>query len=99
MNTSFTPEKVDKLADLLLIGLTDEEKEMIFDEFEIIDANINKINDIPNIKDVKPMTHALDDFTFELREDVVEESVPIEDALRNCDVTDDREVEVPKVVG
>ena len=32
------------------------------------------------------MTHTLDDFEFELREDEVEESVPIEDLLSNCDV-------------
>ena len=44
------------------------------------------------------MTHTLDDFEYELREDVVEESVPIEDLLSNCDFKDDREVEVPKVV-
>lgn len=99
MESTFTQEKVDKLADLLLIGLTPEENQMVFDEFSIIDENINKINNIPNIKEVTPMTHALDDFSFELREDVIEESVPIEDALRNCKQTDDREVEVPKVVG
>ena len=99
MNSGFTPEKVDKLADLLLIGLTDEEKEMIFEEFESIDANINKINEIKNIKNVTAMTHTLDNFECTLREDVVEESIPIEDALRNCDLVDDREIEVPKVVG
>lgn len=99
MNSGFTPEKVEKLADLLLIGLTEEEKNMVFEEFEIIDNNINKINEIPNIKDVKPMTHALDDFVFELREDIAEDSISIEDALSNCDQVDGREVEVPKVVG
>ena len=99
MNSRFTPEKVEKLADLLLIGLTEEEKNMVFEEFEIIDNNINKINEIPNIKEVKPMTHALDDFVFELREDVAEDSISIEDALSNCDQVDGREVEVPKVVG
>ncbi len=99
MNSGFTPEKVEKLADLLLIGLTEEEKNMVFEEFEIIDNNINKINEIPNIKEVKPMTHALDDFVFELREDVAEDSILIEDALSNCDQVDGREVEVPKVVG
>ena len=99
MNSGFTPEKVEKLADLLLIGLTEEEKNMLFEEFEIIDNNINKINEIPNIKDVKPMTHALDDFVFELREDIAEDSISIEDALSNCDQVDGREVEVPKVVG
>lgn len=99
MNTNFTQEKVDKLADLLLIGLTPEENKMVFEEFEIIDANINKINEIENIKNVPPMTHALDDFVFELREDEVEESIAIEDLLANCDDTDGSEVSVPKVVG
>lgn len=97
--SEFTQEKVDKLADLLLIGLTPEENKMLFEEFEIIDNNINKINEIPNIKEVKPMTHALDDFVFELREDIAEDSILIEDALSNCDQVDGREVEVPKVVG
>ena len=97
--SEFTQEKVDKLADLLLIGLTPEENQMLFEEFAIIDANINKINEIENIEKVTPMTHALDDFVCELREDVVEESIPIEDALRNCDDVDDREVSVIKVVG
>ena len=44
------------------------------------------------------MTHALDDFECKLREDVAEESPAIEDLLSNSDFTDDREVEVPKVV-
>ena len=44
------------------------------------------------------MTHALDDFVFELREDVAKESIPIEDALRNAGATDGIEIEVPKVV-
>ena len=35
----FTKEKIRKLADLLMIGLTDEETDMVFDEFEIIDKN------------------------------------------------------------
>lgn len=94
----FTKEKVDYYADKLLIGLTDEENKQVLDEFEIIDKNINKINMIPNISEVKPMTHALDDFEFELRDDIVEESIDIDDALANCDVVYDREIEIPKVV-
>ena len=45
------------------------------------------------------MTHCLDDFVVELREDVVEESIAIEDLLRNSDDTEDREIVVPRVVG
>ena len=95
----FTKEVVDDLANKLLIGLTEEENQMVLDEFEVIDKTINIINEIQDIEKVEPMTHALDDFEFELRDDVVEESVPIEDLLSNCDVHSAREIEVPKVVG
>lgn len=98
MSSKFTKEMVDDYADKLLIGLTEEENKMVLDEFEIIDKNIDIINEIPNIENVEPMSWCLDDFSFELREDEVEESVPIKDLLQNCDVYNDREVEVPRVV-
>ena len=94
----FTKEMVDDYAEKLLIGLTEEENQMVLDEFEVIDKNIDLINKIPNINQVEPMTHCLDDFEFKLREDEAEESIDIEDLLSNCDVCTDREVEVPKVV-
>ena len=89
--------------------LTEKEKQVLFkkaeaqgidlDEFEIIDKNIDLINKIPNIENVEPMTHCLDDFIYELRNDEIEESTTIEDALSNCDDKTDREISVPKVVG
>ena len=97
--SKFTKEMVDSYADKLLIGLTPEENELVLKEFDIIDANMQIIADMPNISEVTPMTHALDDFEFVLRCDEAEESVPIEDLLKNCDSYEDREIEVPKVVG
>ena len=94
----FTSEMVVDYANKLLIGLKEEEIKMVLNEFDVIDKNIDKINEIPNIKDVEPMTHCLDDFVYELREDVVDESVDIDDLLSNCDSTLNREVKVPKVV-
>ena len=99
MSKVFTKELVDDLANKLLIGLSEEENAMVLNEFDAIDANIDLINEIDGIKDVKPMTHALDDFEYVLREDVAAESVAIEDLLRNSDDTEDREIVVPKVVG
>ena len=95
----FTKEMVDDYADKLLIGLTEEENKMVLNEFEIIDKTIDLINEIPNIDKVEPMTHALDDFQYELREDVAEESTPIDELLANCDDFSNRQVEVPRVVG
>ena len=97
--SKFTSEMVDSYADKLLIGLTPEENKMVLDEFDVIDKNIDLINAIDNISSVEPMTHTLDDFEYELREDVVEESIPIEDLLRNSDDHTDTEIVVPKVVG
>ena len=99
MESKFTKEMVDDYADKLLIGLTEEENKMVLDEFDIIDKQINIINEIPGIENVEPMTHTLDDFSYELREDVVEESIPIEELLQNCKDSTAREVQVPKVVG
>lgn len=95
----FTKEMVDDYADKLLIGLTDEENQMVLDEFEIIDKNIDIINEIPDIEKVIPMTHTLDNFEYVLREDEPEESINVEDLLANCDRTAGDEIEVPRVVG
>lgn len=95
----FTPEMVDDYANKLLIGLTKEENQMVLEEFDIIDQQCDLVTEIPNIEKVEPMTHCLDDFVIELREDVSEEEIPIDDLLRNADVVSGREVELPKVVG
>ena len=97
--SKFTKEMIDDYADKLLIGLTEEEKDMIVSEFDIIDESIQAVTEIPNISSVEPMTHALDDFEFQLREDVAQESIPIDDLLKNSDDEDGSEIVVPKVVG
>lgn len=97
--SKFTKEMIDDYADKLLIGLTEEEKDMIVSEFDIIDESIQAVTEIPNISSIEPMTHALDDFEFQLREDVAQESIPIDDLLRNSDDEDGAEIVVPKVVG
>lgn len=95
----FTKEIVDDLANNLLIGLTSDENKMVLDEMEIIDETVKKVENVPNIKDVLPMTHCLDDFEFKLREDIALPSVPLRDLQENCDDTEGRETQVPKVVG
>ena len=72
---------------------------MVLDEFDIIDKNIDIINKIEGIDDVTPMSLCLDDFIYELDDDIVEESISIEDVLSNSDQVIDREISVPKVVG
>ena len=99
MQKKFTKEMVNDYADKLLIGLTEEETKMVLDEFEIIDETINKINDLKDLDKVEPMTHCLDRYITELRSDIPEESISIEELLQNCDEHTEREIELPKVVG
>ncbi len=94
----FTKETVDDFAHKLLFNLTPEENELVLDEFEIIDETIDLINEIEGLDALEPMTHSLDDFVFELREDEAETSIPIEEALKNAGKVEGREIEVPKVV-
>jgi aspartyl/glutamyl-tRNA(Asn/Gln) amidotransferase C subunit len=96
--SKFTKEMVDSYANKLLFNLTGEENQMVLDEFEVIDKTIDLINEIDGIDKLEPMTHALDDFVVDLRDDISEESIELKDALRNAGATEGREIEVPKVV-
>ena len=98
--SNFTKEKIDKYANDLLIGLTEEERTMIQEEFDTIEHNMDLINKIPNIKDVEPQSFPYDMEVLDLRDDNIEgEEIPIETLLKNCDIVEGREIEVPKVVG
>lgn len=94
----FTSEMVDSYANKLLFNLTPEENKMVLDEFEVIDKTIDLINEIDGLSALEPMTHCLDDLEVDLREDIPEESLSVEDALRNAGRVEGREIEVPKVV-
>ena len=67
--SNFTKEKINKYANDLLIGLTNEEEEMIQNEFDEIERNMDLINEIPNIKDVEPLSYPYEMVTYELRDD------------------------------
>ncbi len=96
--SKFTKEMVDDLANKLLIGLSPEENAMVLAEFEVIDETIDLINRLEGIEDIEPMTHALDDFYGVMAEDISEDSMTIEEALKNSGGVDGREIEIPKVV-
>ena len=98
--SNFTKEMIDDYADKLLIGLTEEERTNIQEEFDEIEKNMDLINEIPNIKNTEPLSFPVEMTIDDLRsDDEVGDEVPIEELLRNCDQYEGREVEVPKVVG
>lgn len=96
--SKFTKEMVQDYASKLLIGLNDEEINMVLKEFDDIDKNVDKINNIKGIKEIPLMTHALDDFEIYLREDKVTTTLDVKDAFKNAKCIEGREIVVPKVV-
>jgi aspartyl/glutamyl-tRNA(Asn/Gln) amidotransferase C subunit len=98
--SNFTKEMIDNYADKLLIGLTDEERTMIQEEFDDIEKNMELINEIDDIKNVEPQSFPFDMEMTDLRSGEEEEAtIPIDELLRNAGKVEGREVEVPKVVG
>ena len=66
---NITEEMIDNYAEKLLIGLTDDERKMILEEFDSIEKNMDLINQIPNIKDIEPLSHPFEMYIEDLRED------------------------------
>ena len=92
-------EKLKDYANKLMFDMDDSEYSVLQDEFETILKQMDLIGNIPNIESVSPMTFPFKNMDVSLREDEVEESVPIEELLQNCDDATETEVRVPKVVG
>ena len=98
--SNFTKEMIDNYADKLLIGLTEEERTMIQEEFDDIEKNMELINKIDGIKDVEPLSYPYEMEIDDLRsDDETDETIEIDTLLRNAGQIDGREVEVQKVVG
>lgn len=98
MSQKFTKELVHKYALDLLISLTEEENQMVLEEFDIIEENMEKINAIADLKEEEAMTHPFPLENVLLRDDVVEEELPLEDVLLNAKNKTMEEVIVSKVV-
>lgn len=94
----FTKELILNYADKLLIGLSDEEVDMLLKEFDVINQNMEKINEIKGLENINPAHFPQDCEISALRDGNEERMIDIDKALSNCDKFIDREVEVPKVV-
>lgn len=96
----FTKEEIDNYADKLLIGLSPEENQMVLDEMSSIDESIDEaLNTIQGLSEVEPMSWCLDRVIDNLREDVLEDSIPVDKLLANSSRTSGDSIKVPRVVG
>lgn len=93
-----TKELLQDCAHRLLFDMTDEQYEVLQNEFDIILKQMNIIGSLEGIDQVSPMTFPFDVTVDYLREDDVVETITKEEALRNAkDIVEDQ-IRLPKVV-
>lgn len=94
----FTKDIINDYADKLLIGLTEKENELLLREFDVINDNMAKINNVKGLENIEPLHFPQDLTVKEIRDGKTPRMIDIEDALKNCDDYIDREVEIIRVV-
>lgn len=91
-------ELLKKYANKLMFDMKDEEYETLKQEFDIILKQMDLIGKIENISSVEPMTFPFVTYEAELREDVVVDSLTIDEVLSNAKHVAQDQVKVPRVV-
>ena len=85
-------------ASKMMFEMSDQEYDALIKELDIFIKQAEIIGQIPNIDDVEPMTFPFDVSTTYMREDVVEEPLSNEEALKNASDVKDGQIRLPKVV-
>ena len=89
-------DTVERMADIAHMYITKEETEKISKELSFMLKCFDKLNQV-DTDGVKPTVHPITDKNV-LREDVVWESLPIEEVLKNAPDKDSRFFRVPKII-
>ena len=90
-------KEIKDLASRLMFKLSDEEAQLIVDEFELLDKQLSILNEI-DTEGVEEMIYPFDVETSLLREDEVSHVLDKELALSNATKVKEGHIVVPKVV-
>jgi len=93
---SITLEQVEHIAKLAKLEFTQEEKERLRNELSRILEYMEKLNEL-DTSQVEPLSHTTE-ISNVFREDRVEASLPVEEALKNAPSRQGHFFKVPKVV-
>ena len=94
---SLTPADVARLAELARIELTEDERDRLAPQLDVILRAVASVSEVA-ADDVPPMSHALP-LTNVFRADEVRPSLPVEAALANAPATEDNRFRVPRILG
>ena len=85
-------------ANRLLLDMSEEEYKTLLSEFDIVTKQMKAIGDDKDLDQIEPMVFPFEVYTTELREDVAEEPLSREEALRNSQRKVGGQIKLPKVV-
>ena len=92
-----TIKDVEHVAKLARLQFTEEEKVMFTRQLNQILEYMEKLNEL-DTSNVEPLSHVIE-LSNVFRDDKVQPSLPIEEALKNAPARADRFFKVPKVIG
>ncbi len=91
-------EVLKDAANRLLLDMSDSEYETLLSEFDIVTKQMKPIGDNRALDKFEPMVFPFEIYTTELREDVAEQPLSREEALRNSRRKVGGQIKLPKVV-
>ncbi len=91
-----TIRDVEHIARLAKLSFSDEEKAKLTEQFNEILSFMEKLNELDTSK-VEPLSHVIE-LKNVFRDDVVSQSIPTEDALKNAPSKTEKFFKVPKVI-
>ena len=78
--------------------MSEEEYKTLLTEFDIVTKQMKPINDNVELDKIEPMVFPFEVFTSEMREDVPEQPLTREEALKNSQRKVGGQIKLPKVV-
>ncbi|MFW5781551.1 MAG: Asp-tRNA(Asn)/Glu-tRNA(Gln) amidotransferase subunit GatC [Bacteroidota bacterium] len=87
---------IDRLSSLARLEFKDKERENIRNDLEKIFNFVEKLKEV-DTNNVEPLIFMSDEFNV-LRDDIVEQTITREEALKNAPDTDGEHFRVPKVI-
>ena len=85
-------------ANRLLLDMSESEYETLLSEFDIVTKQMKPLDDNKELDKIEPMVYPFEIFTTEMREDVAEQPLTREEALRNSQRKVGGQIKLPKVV-
>ena len=93
---SVSKTEVEKIADLARLHISENDKEKYTVQLNMILEYMDQLNKV-DTSDVEPLSHPFE-LTNIFREDEVQPSLPVEEALKNAPDKSGNYLKVPKVI-